>query len=177
MRHLLARIRSFFRKPEMDGDLERELAALKARRAPPQPAPPDQVVERRLRDVTLMASRRFAEKEYGKELLATVHDWAAKKCDADPHFNQQMFATDDPYEAAVQAYNREQIAAKVSPERLAAFEAWEKAQAQAAPSAFAQPPQQATPPRSLVHAPGTGAVGREQIPLGPEKAFEALPFN
>jgi len=90
-------------------------------------------------------------------------------------FNQQMLSSEDPYEAAYQAYNREQIVAKVSPDRLAAFEAWEKAQAEAQAAAPTHTPSTAPapPPRSLATAPGNGAAGAPHIPVGEGEAFRA----
>ncbi len=51
------------------------------------------------------------------------------RCDADPLFNQQMRSSDDPYEAAMQAYNRERVVAEVSAGELDAFRAWKAATA------------------------------------------------
>ncbi|HEY7853106.1 MAG TPA: hypothetical protein VIB82_09025 [Caulobacteraceae bacterium] len=149
--------------------LEKQLAAFKAReaearRAAAEPPPPDEQFTAALHAQNLRVSRRFAEREYGPELMATVHDWAVARCDADPFFNAQMRSSDDPYGAAFQAYNREQIAAKVTPERLAAFEAWEAAQAAIQAQTPTPPPQSvAAPPRSLANAPGN-ALGTRDTP-------------
>ncbi|HEY2481582.1 MAG TPA: hypothetical protein VGI30_05225, partial [Caulobacteraceae bacterium] len=93
----------------------------------------------------------------------------------DPFFNAQLRSSDDPYGAAFQAYNREQIAAKVTPERLAAFEAWEQAQAELLgrqpPSP--QTPAAPTPPRSLANAPGTGLAGHAALEVADGAAFAA----
>ena len=151
---------------------EKRIAELEARREPVEPPTQDQMVEARLRSVTLTASRKFADREYGKELLAEVHDWAVAKCDADPHFNASMMSDDDPYEKAVQAYNREQIAAEVqSPDDLAQFKAWKAAQA-AAPQAQATPkPAEPPIPKSLADAPGNGAAGAPYVNVGGGEAF------
>ncbi|HEY1447571.1 MAG TPA: hypothetical protein VGF33_03475 [Caulobacteraceae bacterium] len=139
-----------------------------------QPLAPDEQFQAALYQQNLRVSRRFAEREYGPELIATVHDWAVARCDADPFFNAQMRSSDDPYGAAYQAYNREQIAAKVTPERLAAFEAWEQAQAQLqAQQPNPTPAASAPVPRSLVTAPGNGAAGAAHVPVGPGEAFMA----
>ena len=139
-----------------------------------QPAPTDaEALEQRLYDQRLDMSRAVAEQKYGPEFVQSAHDWAFDKCASDPFFNAQIRSSRFPYEAAIQAYNREQIAAKVTPERLAAFEAWEAAQAQA--QAHDPTPQQsaATPPRSLVNAPGTGLAGRRDTPPEDGAAFMA----
>jgi hypothetical protein len=153
----------------------RELQERLAAQQPAAPAPPEAQVQAALYQQNLRNSRRFAEREYGKDLIATVHDWAVERCDADPHFNAAMRSSDDPYEAAVQAYNRDQLAAKVTPDRFAAFEAWEKAQAalQAQPAAQTPQPAAPTPPRSLAEAPGSGLRGGPATEIGDGVAFGA----
>jgi hypothetical protein len=149
--------------------LEERIAA----QQPPTPPDPAQAAaEQRYAD-NLRFSRRFAEREYGKDVIATVHDWAAKRCDADPFFNASMKSAEDPYEAAYQAYNRDQIAAKVSPQRLAQFEAWETAQAalQASDPTPSPQPSAPTPPRSLAEAPGTGLSGKNAGLKSNEQVF------
>ena len=156
---------------------ERERDELRARAAPVEPPSFDEQLQTRLRSVTLTASRKFADQAYGKELTATVHDWALAKCDADPAFNASMMSNDDPYESAVQAYNREQIAAEVqSPDDLAQFKAWKAAQAAAPAADPPSPPQPADPPipRSLANAPGNGAAGKPHVNVGEGEAFGAL---
>jgi hypothetical protein len=157
---------------------ERTAKALEDRLAAQQPQPPDTPEARfeatRYAD-NLRYSRKFADKAYGADLVSTVHDWAFQKCASDPFFNAQMRSSDDPYEAAMQAYNREQILAKVSPSDLEAFEAWKAANAaaQAQTPATPHPPAVAPLPRSLADAPGTGGAGRTHIPVGPGEAFAA----
>jgi len=156
-------------------DYERQLEVLRQTQAPQQPPPADVQVRQALYDQHLRASRRFAEREYGKDTVAQVHDWAFQRCAEDPIFNQQMLASEDPYEAAQQAFNREQILAEVSPDRLAAFKAWEAAQAAAEASptpnrAAAAPP----PPRSLATATNAGGPGAATtVNIGPGEAFSA----
>lgn len=137
--------------------------------------PPDaaqQAAEQRYAD-NLRFSRKFAEREYGKELTASVHDWAVAKCDADPFFNAQMRASEDPYEAAIQAYNREQIAAQVSPADFEAFKAWQAAQAAAPLTAQTPQPVAPAPPRSLANAAGSGLKGEAASEMGEGTAFNA----
>lgn len=138
--------------------------------------PPDAAqaaAEQRYAD-NLRYSKKFAAKEYGSELVEQVHVWAVAKCDADPFFNAQMRASDDPYEAAIQAYNREQIAAEVSPADFEAFKAWKAANA-AAPALTAQTPQPVAPapPRSLANAVGNGLRGEPASEVGEGAAFAA----
>jgi hypothetical protein len=144
--------------------LEKRLADYQAReealaRAAADPPGLEAQVEQRLYAANLNASRRFAEREYGKETVATVHQWAADRCDADPIFNQQMRSADDPYEAAMQAYNRDRVAAEVTAGDLDAFRAWKAATAQV--QAATPVPSPSSPavaiPRSLANAPGNGS--------------------
>ena len=147
---------------------ERRIAELEARQAPQDPLSSDPTVEDRLRAVAITASRKFAEKEYGKDVVAKVHDWALAKCDADPHFNHAMTSSDDPYESAYQAFNREQIIDAVrTPDDLAEFQAWKAAKA-------APPPPQPPLPKSLATAPGNGAAGKAHVPVGAGQAYGSI---
>ena len=170
-----------------DQPVEIEQATLEPAPEPapaPEPEPPptaavaDPAVEARLYAMGREFSRRMAVKEYGAEQVTKVHDWGAARCDEDPNFNQRIAASDDPYEAVMQAWKREQLLSKVSIDDLDEYTAWKAAKT----AAHAQPsnpiPQpQAPPPRSLVNAPGNGAAGRDLGPHGPGTAFDALPFN
>ncbi|MGH7016739.1 MAG: hypothetical protein ACRED8_06600, partial [Caulobacteraceae bacterium] len=163
--------------------LEAQLAAYRERErewlaANAEPPSPEASLEARAYAQNLSISRRFAEKEYGREEVKELHDWAFQKCEADPFFNELMRSSDDPYEAAMQARNREMIAAKVTPDRLAQFEAWEKAQAEAQNANGASTPPQppaVPPPRSLATAPNAGGISA--TPQGAHVPYEALPFN
>jgi hypothetical protein len=155
--------------------LERQLQDMRAALQPPRDLEPNAAMEMALYNQNLRASRKFAEREYGKSQIQEIHDWAAARCDADPMFNQQMRSSEDPYEAAYQAYNREQILRTVKPDDLAAFKAWRQAQAQAATHSSATHPS-ATPaavPRSLATASGTGGAGQPHVPVGAGQAFGA----
>ena len=162
--------------------LEKQLAALQAERdaaakANAEPLPLEAQVQQQLYVANLKASRRFAEREYGKETVATVHDWASAKCDADPVFNAQMQASEDPYEAAMQAYNREKIIAGVtSVDELAQFQAWKAAQAQVQASTQSLTPSSPAQaiPRSLANAPGNGAQGAASVAVGEGNAYAGL---
>jgi hypothetical protein len=157
--------------------LERRVAEMTAQASPPRDLAPAEQIEVALYSQNLRASRRFAEREYGKEAIAAVHDWAARRCDEDPIFNHQMRSSDDPYEAACQAYNREQILRTVKPDDLAAFKAWQASAAKASEARAAQslpthPSTSRTPvPRSLATASGTGGAGAPHVPIGPGQAF------
>lgn len=165
--------------------LEKRLAEMQA--AQPRPAAPDRyedpdgyeahqaaLIDQRLYAQNLTISKRFAERQYGAETVAKVHEWVVEKCDADPLFNAQMRRSDDPYEAAMQAFNREQILSKVSPGDLAQFEAWKAAQAAAGQGVSPVPPQPVVnpPPRSLNSAPSAG--GPQHVATAPGSAFDAV---
>ncbi|MBA3811246.1 MAG: hypothetical protein H0X27_06300 [Caulobacteraceae bacterium] len=152
--------------------LERELATLREAQAPRDPPGPE-AMQAALHAQNLRVSRKFAERQYGAETLAKVHDWAAARCDADPIFNQQMRSSDDPYEAAMQAFNRERVLETVKPDDLDAFLAWRTAQT-AAPAIPANP--SPPPPRSLATAPGNGAMGNRtpEPEVGEGVAFRSV---
>jgi hypothetical protein len=152
---------------------------MRAELAPQRELAPTEHLEVALYSQNLRASRRFAEREHGKENIASVHDWAIRRCDEDPIFNHQMRSSEDPYEAAYQAYNREQILQAVKPDDLDAFKAWQAAQAAASGQHPAHlrdrgghPTTSRTPvPRSLATASGTGGAGAPHVPIGPGQAF------
>ncbi len=157
--------------------LENQIAAMRAQAQPPEPLEPHEAVKQALYAQNLRASRRFAEREYGKDQISAVHDWAARQCDQDPHFNEQMRGAEDPYEAACQAFNREQVLRTVKPGDLAAFNAWRDAQASQGARMGVQAGVQSqaptkAPPRTLANAPGNGGPGRS--PIGPGQAFAAV---
>jgi hypothetical protein len=155
---------------------ERQLHELQAQLAPPPPLPLEAQVEARLYAANLSASRRFAEREHGRDAVAAIHQWAVARCDADPFFNQQMRSSDDPYEAAIQAYNRERVVAEVGAGDLEAFRAWKAASAAGQDqTAFSTRSQPATRiPRSLATAPGNGAAGRSGVTAGEGSAYAGL---
>jgi hypothetical protein len=154
--------------------MQREVMA-QAREAELAPA---ERVEHALYAQNLRASRRFAEREHGKAAIGALHDWAVARCDADPFFNQQMLASEDPYEAAYHAWQSEQVLARVRPTDLADYEAWKAARA-AVPSAApgARPggfPPQPAPPRSLATVPNAGGSGLPEVQFGPGAAHASL---
>ena len=160
---------------------EKRLAEYEANREPPAPLTPDEAIQQTLYTQNLRASRRFADREYGKEMMGTVHDWAAKRCDEDPSFNQTMRTAEDPYEAAVQAFNREQVLANVQPSDLEEFNNWKATRAQALATTIeaAQTPVTAKKPaaaipRSLADASGNGATGQAHTPVGEGLAFQSI---
>ena len=154
--------------------LERELAEARAKAAPPAPLEPTEQLKQALYAQNLKVSRKFAERQYGAETMTEVHDWAAARCDADPHFNQQMRDADDPYEAAYQAFTADRVLRTVKPDRLDAFLAWEAAQADSRTSPSDPNPSPTAIPRSLSTAPGNGAAGRAHVPVGEGEAYGSI---
>ena len=155
---------------------ERRIAELTARAEPAEPPDPTSELQMALYGQKLGVSRKFAEREYGKDAMAAVHDWASAKCDADPAFNTMMRSSDDPYEDAMQAFNRERVLKEVGPGELDEFKAWKAAKAD--PAQQTPPPPQSTPqppvPRSLATAPGNGAAGKAHVPVGEGLAFASI---
>jgi hypothetical protein len=157
----------------------RELTQWKAEQeaAQAQPLPPDQALAQQRYQDNLRYSRKFAERQYGKDFVDEVHQWAFDRCERDPFFNAEMAAHDDPYEAATLAYNHEQVLKEVSHADLDAFRAW-KAQAQldpgGTPALRVQPQAPKPPPVSLASASGTGALGAAAAPAGDGEAYASL---
>jgi hypothetical protein len=168
----------FYRAMQEERDrrqaLEKQLAQLKAQATPPQPASRDNELAAALYAQNLRASRKFADREYGRETVQAVHDWAAAKCDADPAFNLAMRSSDDPYEAAMRAYNAEKVLEAVKPGDLDAFNAWKAEQSAAPAKANPETPAPDPIPRSLANAPGNGAAGKAHVPVGPGEAFNSI---
>lgn len=157
-------------------DLEAELLRVREQRMP-QELEPEQAQALASYQQNMRFSRKFAEREYGKDVIAEVHDWAIQRCDTDPIFNQQIFTSEDPYETAYQAFNREKILAEVNADELAAFKAWKAAQAdaQAPATQIPQQPNTPPPPRSLASASNAGGPGAAtDTIIGPGQAFAGL---
>ena len=151
--------------------LKKELDALKARAEPPEPPTPEQQSAASQYAMNLRFSRKFAEREYGAETIAKVHDWASAKCDADPAFNSAMMSSDDPYEAAFQAFNRERVLTEVKPDDLDAFLAW-KAASGAAPAQAVPSTDNASTPlpghriRQRIDGQGSADRNRRRVAFG-----------
>jgi len=148
--------------------LEQRLAEVAAAQASREPPPLDQQMFEQVYTLRRDMSRDLMVQARGEDLAQRLEDWGAAKCDVDRVFNQQVFQSKNPYEFIRQAYDREQILAQVKPDDLAAFKAWQAAQATAgSPS----PAPAAAPPRSLATASGTGGAGQPHVPIGPGAAF------
>jgi|GEM_PF-3073097 len=165
--------------------LERQLNEIKAREEaarPSEPLPLEAQVQQALYKANLDNSRKWAVKEYGKEAVEKAFEWANARCEPtspqfDPVFNSQVASSGDPYETAVQAYNREQLLAEAGQTDLAEFRAWKASQGVQTAQPTPTPAPQAPPPRSLADASGTGGMGKAHIPVHEGAAFDALPFN
>jgi len=121
--------------------LEAEVEQYRQKQQTPQPEPidpwsdldgalsqRDQQVQAMLYQQKTQMSRRFAEIQHGKEAVDAAYQWAVAKCDEDPAFNQQVFASDDPVGFAIQQYQRDQIASNMTMDDFKAFQAWKQAQ-------------------------------------------------
>lgn len=162
--------------------LERELAELRRQHAQPQ-APaldpyedPAAYTQQVALNIKLDMSEELARSKHGDELVEQAKQWAVAKFGQSPAFQQEVLSNRNPYEFAVQAYQRDQLVSQLKPDDLAAFQAWKAAQASlqpaqlAAPAAIPQPV--AAPPRSLASA--TSAGGAAHVPTGEGQAFDSL---
>lgn len=164
-------------------ELERRLAALEETRqrdnAPDPIADPTgyqqhqfQIMQQALLDARLNMSETVARRHFGEDVTDKAKNWALSKFQTNPAFQAEVLGHADPYGYAIEAYQRDQIASQVTPDKFQAFLAWEAAQAQIAAAPAAPPPQvSAPPPRSIVSAPSTGGVTQSNVT--PEDAFDS----
>jgi hypothetical protein len=160
--------------------LERQLAEIQAKQKEAQAQaqatelPADVRQAQQLWALRMDVSRELIASQVGEAEAQALHDWGVAKCDADPHFNAQVFASKNPYAFLRQARQREQLLAEVSPDDLDDYRAWKAAKAQGsqAPAPTPQPTPVPTPPRSLADAPNAGGGGATpETPMGPGAAF------
>lgn len=123
-------------------------------------------MDRRLYSQSLAMSERFARQQYGAETVDQAKEWGLRRCDEDPVFNNQVFASGDPVGYVVQQYQRDQITSQVTPEDFAEFQQWRQTR-----SAPTQEPRQAPP--SLT---GERNIGGRNVPenTGPATFGEIL---
>lgn len=163
------------KRKKLEEEIERFKAAQKPAEAPAVPdmfddpegfaAYQEQKVQQAVYAQNLRFSERLAAKEYGAETFAKAKEWGIAKCDADPHFNAKVAASDDPYELVVSEWKRDQVASQFNPDDFAQFQAWKAAQS--AVQEQTKPAPQA-PPRSLASAPSAGGISSEVIPTDTE---------
>jgi hypothetical protein len=164
-----------------------------ARRRPPPAAPdPDQDPEgyrqyqaaahdQSLYSMRLEMSRGFAETRHGAETVSQAFDWGVKRCDEDPFFNAKVRASKDPVGLVVDEWKREQQLSTMTPDDIAAFQAWKAAQTAAgqpgaqpaAASAAAPPAKPAAPRPSIASGPSAGASGAPEARDG-QATFDAM---
>ena len=169
--------------------LERQLEALKAAQPPPAQvqAPnlyddPEGFAAHQAQQTHIVAlnikldlSEDMARQRHGEELVDKAKDWVVAKMAQSPTFQQEVLSNRNPYEFAVQAFQRDQVVSQLKPADLDAFRAWQAATAaaqQAQPPAGASPPipVAAAPPRSLASV--ASAAGSSSPDTG--SAFDAI---
>ncbi len=124
----------------------------------------------------LNLSEDMARSKHGDETVDKVIEWAKGRFTQSPAYQQEVLTQRNPYEFAVQSYQREQALANVDMTELEAFRVWKAAQNNnplAAPAATPSTPV-TPPPVSLNSQPSAG--GPTHIPTGPGVAFDGL-FN
>jgi hypothetical protein len=161
--------------------LERQLADIQAERqraeaqAKAADLPPDVRTAQQMWGLRMDLSRELMVSQHGEEEARALHEWGEAKCGSDPHFNQQVYASKNPYAFIRQARQREMLLAEVSPDDLDDYKAWKASKAQGAspaPTPGATPSPAPTPPRSLANAPNAGGAGAvAETPMGPGAAF------
>lgn len=123
-------------------------------------------IEGRLYSQSLAMSERFARQQYGADVVEQAKQWGIQRCDQDPVFNNQVYASGDPVGYVVQQFQRDQITSQVTPEDFAEFQQWRQTR-----SAPTQEPRQAPP--SLT---GERNIGGRAVPenTGPATFGEIL---
>jgi hypothetical protein len=161
--------------------LEREIADLR-KNAQPAPAGPDPFedpaayTQQVALNIKLDLSEDMARGKHGDEVVNQARDWVMAKMGESPTFRDEVLSNRNPYEFAVQAWQRDQVVSQLQPSDLAAFKAWQAAQAalattpQAAPAA--PPAPVVPPPASLAAAPSAG--GAAHVPIGEGQAFDSV---
>jgi hypothetical protein len=157
------------KRQALEKELEGYRASAAAKAAEDEPDP-IQTMRAQLHQERMERSRAFADQKFGADAMTAVHDWAVARCDADPHFNSQVFQSRDPYAFAKAAYDKERVLQAVKPDELDDYAAWKASRATPTPT---PPPQPPPPPRSLATQPNAGGAGRPEVPMGPGAAFGA----
>lgn len=124
-------------------------------------------------NIKLDISEDLARAKHGDEPVEKARDWALSRMQQSPSFRDEVLSNRNPYEFIVQAYQRDQVVAQLTPEKLAAFEAWQAAQANPAPQP-AIPPATPAPPRSIASQPSAGSAKPGEQPVGPGVAFDSV---
>lgn len=102
----------------------------------------------------------LARMRHGDELVSAAFEWAGKRCDDDPVFNNQIRRSNDVGKFIVDAFQRDQMVSQVNPNDYAAFQAWKASQPQqpgAVPQGHAPPASPAAPRASLAAAPSASS--------------------
>jgi len=159
--------------------LEERLARMEQSKAPEMPDPnldpmgfqqaQLQSVQQALLDTRLNMSETAAKRHYGADLTEQAKAWALEKFRQSPAFYQEVIAQPDPYDHAIQAFQREQIASQVSADDFQQFQAWKAAQAQVAAAPVAAPTPSTPVPRSITDIPAAGGVNT--TPVDPESGY------
>jgi hypothetical protein len=131
-----------------------------------------QQVQQTVLDTRLNMSETSSRRHYGDSLTDQAKDWALAKFGTNPAFQNEVLGSPDPYDYAIKAFQRDQISSQVTPDKFAAFQAWESAQAQiaSAPASIAPAPSSAPVPRSIASISSAGG-GVAHEPNDPESAF------
>lgn len=131
-------------------------------------------------DQRLEMSRGFAEVRHGPEVTAQAFQWGVERCDTDPFFNAKVRASKDPVGLVVSEYQQHQLVSSLTPEDIAAFQAWKAGQGAPAPTAapapvvaVAPPPAPVAPRASIAAAP-SAARSTAPLPRDGEATYEAM---
>lgn len=128
-------------------------------------------------NIKLDLSEDMARSRHGEDLVDSAKEWALQKMEQSPAFAQEVLSNRNPYEFAVQAFNRDQLVSNLTPADVASFRAWQAAQSGQAPApipAAPAAPHVAAPPRSIASDTSAGGGKPGETPVGPGNAFGAI---
>lgn len=109
-------------------------------------------------------SRALAEVRHGADVVREAHEWAVRKADEDPLFNEKAKRHPDPYELAVTEFRRDRAVSQIGDGDMDEFIRWKASrnqQPQAGQPAAPQKP--VAPGPSLAGAPSAGVSSAPQV--------------
>jgi hypothetical protein len=177
--------------------LEAELAQLRAKAEPQQPANvPDpyddpegyhafvnDVVQRQTLAIKFDLSESMAKAAHGYEAVEAAKEWGAQRAQSDPSFQRAFITAQNPMDWVVRQHKQEEDLALYRKDPVAFAKAvLERSGQPTVPDAAAaipavagqqpQAPRPAAPPRSIASAPSSG--GPRDVATGPLAAVDAI---
>ncbi len=115
-------------------------------------------------DTKLNISEAAARRHYGADKVEAAKQWALTQFEKKPSFQQEVISQADPYDYAIQQFERDSIASTVTADDFEQFKAWKAAQAQLSSVPASAASQSTDPVRSIASQPSGGGVGHTPVP-------------